>query len=269
MRAKEPERVEEFQAAAARHDGIVSEFSKTDVFMNMMTLRMWLGRILWTGIAIGFYAAGIPAQDLSSEFGAKVDSLIVNAYQTAAQEFPCKPDTGGNPRMIDWKDLEKCLNAADDRINWDSLAGQIETLRQEQGLQREDVTSIVESALSAHAIPYDRVLTVKKKDALLPLSNTVLKFLPEESLKGLPVYDRRLKKQIGTFFSSFTYEKSGGLSAANTYKLSLFQYTDLKGNLQAPMLNNRLLLDSFGVPWKDASSRLGFRLTSNRLGFKY
>jgi hypothetical protein len=253
---------------AARYNGIVSEFSKADVFMNMK-LRMWLRQTLWAGIAIGLCVAGIPAQDLSSEFGAKIDSLIVNAYQTAVEEFPCKPGTGGNPRMIDWKDLEKCLNGADDRVDWNGLAGQIETLRQDQGVPREDVTGIVESALSAHAIPYDRVLTVKKKDALLPLSNTVLKFLPEESLKGLPVYDRRLKKQIGTFFSSFTYEKSGGLSAANNYKLSLFQYTDLKGDLQAPMLNNRLLLDSYGVPWADASSRPGFRLTSNRLGFKY
>ena len=36
-----------------------------------------------------------------------------------------------------------------------------------------------------------------------------------------------------------------------------------------PQINNRLLLDSYGVPWEDASSRPGFRLTATRLGFKY
>jgi len=225
--------------------------------------------IFCIAIVAGLCAANVSGQDYSYEFEAKIDSLIVSAYQIATQEFPCKPDTGGKPRMIKWQDLEECLNDADDRVDWDTLTRQIEDLRLEEGLLREDVSPIVESALSAHVIPYSQVLTVKKKDALLPLSNTVLKFLPEDSLKGLSVFDKNLKKQIGTFFSGFTYEKSGGLSASNTYKLSLFQYTDLTGDLQAPTLNNRLLLDSFGVPWEDASSRPGFRLTSNRLGFKY
>lgn len=237
--------------------------------MNILKSKTWTHSLLLAASAAGLIAGSVFGEDLSGEFEAKIDSLIVAAYQTASGEFPCKPGTGGKPKMIKWQDLDKCLQKAEDSVDWESLAGQIEALRLEERLLREDLSPIVESALSAHVIPYSQVITVKKKDILLPLTNSVLKFLPEDSLKGLPVFDKKLKKQIGTFFSSFTYEKRGGLSAANTYKLSYFQYNDLEGDLQAPTLNNSLLLDSFGVPWEDASSRPGFRLTSNRLGFKY
>ena len=237
--------------------------------MDIPKLKRWLKLALSASILAALCAANVLSQDYSPEFRVTIDSLIVSAYQTAAEEFPCKPDAGGNPRMISWKDLEQCLNDADDRVNWDGLSTQIEALRLNEGLLRQDVTPVVESAFSEHVIPYNQVLIVKKKDALLPLSNTVLKFLPPEALKGLPVFDKKLKKQIGTFFSSFTFERSGGLSAANTYKLSMFQYTDLTGDLQTPIVSGGLLLDLFGVPWEDASTRPGFRLTTNKLGFKY
>lgn len=85
----------------------------------------------------------------------------------------------------------------------------------------------------------------------------------------LPVISKRLREQVGTFAGAFTYERSGGLSAATTYRLSMFQYKDTKGELQAPPLQNRLLLDSFGVPWEDASTQPGFRLTTDNLTVKY
>jgi hypothetical protein len=238
-------------------------------FMNIPKFRSWTRSMCLAAFCAALMAGDVCGRDLSGEFEAKIDSLIVAAYRTASGEFPCKPGTGGSPKMIQWQDLDKCLKKAEDRVDWEALSGQIEALRIDAGLLREDLSPIVESALSAHVIPYSQVITVKKKNVLLPLTNSVLKYLPEDSLKGLPVFDKKLKKQIGTFFSSFTYEKRGGLSAANNYKLSYFQYNDLEGDLQAPTLNNSLLLDSFGVPWEDASSRPGFRLTSDRLGFKY
>jgi len=216
----------------------------------------------------GFSVVDSPCQYITTEAEAKIDSLIVAAYQSAEEEFPCKVKAGGNPRMIRWQDIEKCLNDAEDRVDWGSLNKQIETLRVDGGFLQLDILETVESALSAHAIPYTRVFKVNKEDALLPLSNTVLKFLPPDSLIDLPVFDKRTKKQIGTFSGVFTYEKSGGLSAANSYKLSFFQYTDMKGDLQTPTVRN-LLLDSYGVPWEDASSEPGFRLTSNKLDPKY
>ncbi len=237
--------------------------------MQILQMKAWWARALGAVAAAALSVAVGLGGEHSPEFEATIDSLVQAAYQTAAAGFPCKVNAGGSPRMIRWQDIETCLNDAEDRVDWERLAAEIESVRLREGALREEASAVVASALDAHVLPYSRVFTVGKKDALLPLSNTVLKFLPEASLKDLPVFDRRLKKQIGTFVERFTYEKSGGLSASNTYKLSLFQYADLEGDLQAPALNNRLLLDSYGVPWEDASSRPGFRLTATRLGFKY
>jgi hypothetical protein len=236
--------------------------------MNISKIK---ARLLFTAcicfISVSFVVDS-PCQNITAEAEAKIDSLIVAAYQSAVEEFPCKVDASGNPRMIHWQDIEKCLNDAEERVDWANLHKQIETLRVDGGFLQWDMLDAVESALSAHAIPYTRVFKVNKKEALLPLSNTVLKFLPPDSLMDLPVFDKRTKKQIGTFSGAFTYEKSGGLSAANSYKLAFFQYTDMKGDLQTPAVRD-LLLDSYGVPWDEASSQPGFRLTSNKLNDKY
>ncbi|MEJ2108751.1 MAG: hypothetical protein P8Z37_02345 [Acidobacteriota bacterium] len=237
--------------------------------MKTSKLKYIFKSTIYVGIAVGFCLTSLLGQDLSSRFEAEIDSMIVAAYQTASEEFPCKPGTDGKPRMIKWQDLDKCLNDANERVDWESLAGQIETLRTEERVLRQDVSPVVEKALSAHLIPYSRVLSVNRKDVLLPLTNTVLKFFPSNTLEGLPVFDRKLKKQIGKFFSTFTYEKTGGLSAATTYRLYMFQYTDLTGDLEAPIISGGLLLDSYGVPWEDISTLSGFRLSSDSLGFKY
>lgn len=236
--------------------------------MNILKMKTWFKLVFGICCMSCFWIADGQCQTVSHEFEAKIDSLIVAAYQTAAENFPCKINSGGKPKMMRWQDIDKCLNGADDNVDWEGLSLQIETLRQNGGLLRADVSDVVESALSAHVIPYNRVFSVKKKEALLPLSNTVLKFLPADSLAGLPVFDRRTKEKIGVFANVFTYERSGGLSGANTYKLSIFQYTSLTGDLQVPT-GDRLLLDSYGVPWEDAINQPGFRLTTNKLGFKY
>lgn len=237
--------------------------------MNILNIKARFRLVLGACLTAIFYAVPSPCQELTSVFKTRIDTLIVSAYRTAAKEFPCKPKTGGKPRMIRWQDVEKCLNDAADRIDWEDLTRQIEALREEGGFSRLEVYDAVEDSMSTHAMTYDRVFTMKKKDALLPLSNTVLKFLPDDSLIDLPVYSKRLKEKIGTFAGSFTYERSGGLSAANTYRLAMFQYKDLRGDLQTPTISNRLLLDSFGVPWEDASTQPGFRLTVDKLTTKY
>ncbi|MBN2321846.1 MAG: hypothetical protein JXR49_22400 [Acidobacteria bacterium] len=237
--------------------------------MNILNMKVRFKLTSGVFLTAGFFVAPCLCQELTPVYEAKIDTLIVSAYRTAAEEFPCKPKTGGKPRMIRWQDVEKCLNDAEERIDWEEITRQIEALREEGGFARADFYEAVESSMSAHAIPYDRVFSVKKKDALLPLSNTVLKFLPDESLIDLPVYSKRLKEKIGTFAGSFTYERSGGLSAANTYRLSMFQYKDLRGDLQTPAIGDRLLLDSFGIPWEEASKQPGFRLTVYKLTTKY
>jgi hypothetical protein len=97
--------------------------------------------------------------------------------------------------------------------------------------------------------------------ALLPLSSSLLKFLPEGSLQDLPVFNKSGTK-VGTFAGTYAFEKMGGISGTKN-QLIQFQYTDLNGNMQGPP--EGLLLDSFGVPWKEAISQPGFRMPPNRI----
>jgi hypothetical protein len=166
--------------------------------------------------------------------------------------------------MIRWQDVEDCLNGAEANVDWESLSRQLQKMRQDGGFSKTDVSPVVESALTAHAMQYDKVFSVKEKESLLPLSNTLLKFLPADSLQDLPVYAKS-GERIGTFAGVYSFEKTGGLNAANYYRMSMFQYLDLRGSIQSPAIAGRLMLDSFGVPWKDAATQPGFRLTADKL----
>jgi hypothetical protein len=114
-------------------------------------------------------------------------------------------------------------------------------------------------------LPYEKVFIVKDVRALLPLSNALLKFLPEGSLQDLPVTEKLLKKQVGTFSGIYLFEKSGEVSG-NRNRLVLFQYTDDKGKIHSA--SERLLLDTFGVPWEEAMSQPGFRLPAEKIALR-
>jgi hypothetical protein len=215
--------------------------------------------VLLTGLAASGYG-----QDASADLRAKVDELISSAYRSASVKFPCKLKTRGKHKMLRWQEVDRCLNDANDRVDWEGLSRELQQIRNDGRYQRIDVSSAVESSLTAHAILYDRVFLVKKAEALLPLSNSLLKFLPTDSLLDLPVYNDS-GERIGAFAGVYFYEKSGGLAAANSYRMSFFQYKDPNGKMQTPATGGRLLLDSYGVPWKGASYQPGFRLPSDRL----
>jgi hypothetical protein len=200
-------------------------------------------------------------------FREKVDEIVSEAYRAAARKFPCKVKTRGKPAILRWQQVDRCLNDANDRVDWEDLSQRIQELRKNSGYSAADALSVIESSLTAHALPYERVFAVKNSKALLPLTNSLLKFLPEGSLLNLPVFDKS-GSRLGEFAGAFAFEKSGGLNAANTFRMYLFQYTDAKGQMQTPAILGRLLLDSYGVPWKDAVSQPGFRLGTDRLVLK-
>jgi hypothetical protein len=200
-------------------------------------------------------------QSSLEDLRAKVDTVVAAAYQSALARFPCELKAKGKAKMLRWQDVEKCLNSANDRVDWEDLSRQLRQIRENGGFQTIDLTSAVESSLSAQALPYSKVFSVKDIDALLPLSSSLLKFLPADSLVDLPVYDKS-GKRIGTFSGVYTFEKVGEISGVR-HRHSLFQYTDMNGNIQASP--DLLLLDSFGIPWKGAISQPGFRLPSERL----
>ncbi len=221
---------------------------------------------LFCGLLFAFAIPGM-GQDMDPDFKAKVDAMVSEAYQSAAAQFPCKLKTRGKPKMLHWQQVDKCLNGASDRVDWEGLSLQIQELRNSSRYTRTEIAAAVESSMAAHAMPFEKVFTVKKMEALLPLTNSLLKFMPAESLQGAPVFEKA-GPRIGTFSGVYNYEKAGGLTAANRFRMSIFQYTDLKGNMQTPTGPNRLLLDSYGVPWKEAFSQPGFRLNTDRIDFK-
>jgi hypothetical protein len=210
--------------------------------------------------------SGFPAllfgQNASADLKGKVDAIVSAAYQSASALFPCKLGAvQDKTKMLSWQDIDKCLNYANDRVNWEELSLQVRKIRETSGYPVMDLASAIESSLAAHAIPYNKVFRVKETAALLPLSNSLLKFLPANSLMDLPVFSHS-GARIGTFSGVYIFEKEGVLSGT-IQRHSLFQYTDPSGAIQSSP--SSLLLDSFGVVWKDVQSQPGFQLPPDRL----
>ncbi|MGD0099286.1 MAG: hypothetical protein ABSC60_02950 [Acidobacteriota bacterium] len=197
----------------------------------------------------------------SDEVKSKIDAVISKAYESASAQFPCKLGTSGKPKMLEWQTLGKCLSRANGRVDWGEVSMQLQEIRKDSGFDAAAISGLVDSSLSAHALPYEKIFAVKKMNALLPLSSSLLKFLPEGSLQDLPVFSKS-GTQIGTFAGPYSFEKAGELSG-RIESHRLFQYTDSKGELHGSP--DVLLLDSFAVPWKSAVSQPGFRLPSDKI----
>jgi hypothetical protein len=211
-------------------------------------------------VAVNF-AVPCFSQNALQELRIKVDVIVATAYKQASVKFPCKLSTAGKAKMGNWKNVENCVNPAHDLVDWDVLSEELWKIREQGRYQTEDMIAVMDASLTAQAIPYEKVFTVKQEKALLPLSNSLLKFLPPDSLAGLPVYDKQGSK-LGTFAGSYATEKSGGLESLRSYRMLSFQYDDLRGNIQTP--TDQFLLDRYGVPWQDAKAQPGFRLPSDR-----
>jgi hypothetical protein len=215
-----------------------------------------------TGVGLAMPVFGQYNRD---EVKKKVDAVVARAYEEAGAKFPCRLNTSGKAKMGRWKDVENCVNPAHDLVDWDGHAEALKKIREEERVPREELAGAVEAALTNRAILYDKVFLVKEKEAdqaLLPLSNSLLKFLPEKSLAEFAVYNKT-GDLLGVFLDAYSFERSGGLEILTGYRMVSFQYTDLHGNAQAP--GERFLVDSYGVPWRDARQKPGFRLPSNKL----
>ena len=224
-------------------------------------MRVSLKSVILNGMfAVIFAAAGF-CQSLPEDLQKQVDAVVQEAYQSASAKFPCELKAGGEPKMLRWQSADKCLNSAYELVDWANISRRLQEIQEKGRKESADFLSAVEASLSAHAVVYDRVFKVKDDKALLPLSNSVLKFLPADSLLDLPVTDKTGKK-IGTFSGRYTFEKMGEISGTKQ-RHSLFQYTDVNGKIQSS--SDRLLLDSFGVSWKDAIQQRGFCLPADKI----
>ena len=121
-------------------------------------------------------------QEPAKEVKDKIDQAIQSAYQTASAGFPCKLKSKGKPKMLRWEEVDRCLNSAAERVDWDALRRELESLRAASRVSAEEFRGTVESGLSHHALTYERAFAVKNPEALLPLTNSLLKFLPAKSI---------------------------------------------------------------------------------------
>ncbi len=192
----------------------------------------------------------------------KVDAIIATAYQSAETIMPCKISSHSGSHMLYWQKVDQCLSGAARRVDWDALSRQLAAVRP-PSVSVDDFGAAVEASLTRQALPYDKVFLVKDQKALLPLTNSLLKYLTPNVLAGLPVVDQTGKKQLGTFANTFIHEAPGGLSTSKIFALVMFQYKDFQGKLQMPPERN--LLDSYGVPWTKVSGLAAFRLTSEKM----
>ena len=196
----------------------------------------------------------------------KIDAVVALAYQAAAAKLPCKVSTYVGYPMLHWQNVDKCLNQAQDRVDWDAFVAKLKAVRPPY-VPESEFAAAVEKSLTRQAIPYGQFFRVKSKNAFLPLTNSILKYVPPDSLVDMPVYDQKGKLQLGTFLGIFYYEHQGGLASANAYRLSQFQYKDMQGKVQIPLSgsSDRILYDNFGVPWNKVQAHPGFRLTNKKL----
>ena len=224
-----------------------------------------LKSILLTGMLLAGFALPAHSQAPQDQIKSRINTVISTAYESASVQFPCRlKSAGGKPSILRWQDVAKCLNRANDSVDWEDVSQQLQKIRIDYRLDPGEVIGMAESSFTAHALPFEKVFIVKDVKALLPLSSTLLKFLPEGSLQGLPVFEKS-GKQVGAFSGLYLYDKSVSISGTRS-PLTLFQYTDLDGNFHGTP--EKLLLDSFGVPWKEAASQPGFRLPSYRIVLK-
>jgi hypothetical protein len=200
--------------------------------------------------------APVAAAQISQDILTKIDTAVASVYEAASVKLPCKLSNGANSRMLDWKDVDKCMERARLRVNWDELARQLIALRPTH-LPEGDFAAAVEKSLERQALPYNKLFRVKSKNAFLPLTNSILKYALQDTLMGKPIFLQKGREPVGMFAGIFTYEKAGAMATGNTYRLSMFQYTDAQKIMETP--TEKLLLDAYGVRWNDIESSPGFR----------
>ena len=103
------------------------------------------------------------------------------------------------------------------------------------------------------ALTFEQVFRTKREELLVPLTNNLLKTVPEQALQGLAVMDQK-GEPLGKYVGRVTYEKTGGLVGRKSYVLYYFQFRDSEGQMQST--GNRLLLDYFLVRWADLKGRV-------------
>ncbi|MFQ5740871.1 MAG: hypothetical protein ACE5JX_17855 [Acidobacteriota bacterium] len=140
-------------------------------------------------------------------------------------KLPVKLKTKGHPRGVRWGQVEK-------------------------------VVTQLRAALAEYqcGLKFGEVFTTKKKTVYFPLISNLLRTVPDESLRGLAVFNQE-GEELGRFENKVAFEKRGEYNYTHFY----FQFSDKNGKLQSS--GNRILIDMetgkpfFWVRWRDVAPR--------------
>jgi hypothetical protein len=98
------------------------------------------------------------------------------------------------------------------------------------------------------SVSFAELFQPARTDALFPLTNSVVRWVPESSLAGLPVYDST-GTPMGSFSNKYPFTRSG----TQSYTLWFFQYQASDGHLRRT--GPDLLLERFSVRWLDVADK--------------
>lgn len=139
-------------------------------------------------------------------------------------KLPLKLKTRGKPSRARWEQVDKVMTSLHQRLKGEGCE-----------------------------FTFDQIFKSKKTELYFPLTNNVLRTVPEASLKGLSVFNQA-GELLGRYENRVTYERSGGLYAKNSYTLYYFQFMDQRREIQSS--GHRLLLDDFLVKWGDLAKKI-------------
>jgi hypothetical protein len=143
----------------------------------------------------------------------------------ADSKLPVKLKTRGKPKVGKWEKVDEVLNSMGQKVK-----------------------------ASECKFTFGELFRYKKEDELyFPLTNTVLRVVPEAAFRGVSVYSKD-GELLGVYANRALYERSGGLQLKKSYKSYYFQYEDRSNKLQS--VGHRLLLDDFVVRWLEIKDKV-------------
>ncbi len=170
---------------------------------------------------------------------------VVMTPFAAGQQMATPPERGSCEELTVKYKLPKEVGKrkGPDRLKWEDVDRILTAMREDlQGRECQ--------------FTFGALFKVKsKKDQVVyfPLTNNVVRTVPETALQGLQVFNME-GKPLGQYDSRVPHEKSGGALAKKSYTLFSFQFKNPNGEFES--VGGRLLLDEYLVKWDDIKDKV-------------
>jgi hypothetical protein len=173
----------------------------------------------WGVLLLTFLWSGsVPAQSLDAS---DLNEFCVELAKRT--KLPVKLSTQGKVQRAKWDKVDEVLSRLDQG-------------RQEKPCQ----------------LTFEQIFRTDREDLFLPITNTIVRVVPESTLIGVSVFDQE-GVLLGEYQGRTTYSRKGNLYAVDSYVLYYFQFKDTEGELQSS--GTQLLLDTFLMKWSEVRDR--------------